>query len=188
MGNYVLHCHGNQSFVTKRVDDAGTGQPQAHGNNFKHTYGLTHNYTQMCAQLYKWVEQLFYEKKGEYFMSYGAKFRLQLQDSFKWLIIVNPNSTVCFRQQTSDRQWQQDFLLIFPINIFKLASTDIFMTEKGYTAKIKYLQLGAVWTGYIPYDQPPHSAAQTNQPSFVKFLLLPIPLTSLLLSCGLWNI
>lgn len=28
------------------------------------------------VQLYKWVEQLFYEKNDEYFMSNGAKFRL----------------------------------------------------------------------------------------------------------------
>lgn len=62
------------------MDDAVTGK-----HNLKHTYRLAHKYT----QLYKWVEQLFYEMKGEYFMSNGAKFRLQqLQGYFERLIIV----------------------------------------------------------------------------------------------------
>lgn len=53
---------------------------QGQDKHMETTLKPTHTdlHTNTCRQLYKSVEQLFYEMKGEYFMSDGAKCRLQL--------------------------------------------------------------------------------------------------------------
>ena len=82
---------GNQRLATKREQWAWPTQRRGNQKHMETTLNTqldsstnAHKPIHTNTKFYKWVEQLLYEMKGEYFMTNSAKFRLQLQGYLEW--------------------------------------------------------------------------------------------------------